>query len=602
LGSAGGGFFPTSWGWATLAFLWIAAVTVLVGSQPGLTMLETGFLGGLLVIAIWVGASSGWSTNVTQTVLEVERTLVYVSGVLALLLLARGRSPVHVLAGVLTGIVFVSSYALATRLFPERAGTFPIPGNRLSEPLTYANGLGIFAAMGALLALGFVARGRSRIARATGAASLLVLVPVIYFTFSRGAWIALGLGLLGAIALDQRRLQLTTALLVATPAPVAAVVLASRSEAFTQQDAGLMEAARQGRELALFIVLLAFAAAFAAVVLREAERRLAFGRPVRLAYGAALVVVVAVGLVLVFARYGGPSALASKAYDAFRDHPAPVTGDLNERLFSFEDNWRAEIWGVAWSNYEAHPWLGSGAGTYEQVWMRDRPVAVKVRDAHSLYLEILSELGPVGLILLVSTLAFPVLAGIKARQCGLGSAALGAYTAYLAHAGVDWDWEMPVVTVTALFSGVALLVAAERRESKLFQGRRIGGLALILVLASFAFVGLVSNRALTRSAEAGLRGDIAAAQTQARRAARWAPWSYQPWQQLGELELADGSRARAHTHFLKAIAKNQGDWELWLDLVLASDGRGQLQALKVASRLNPRSPQIAEIAKSLDVP
>jgi len=601
LGGADGGYFPTSWGWSSLAFLWFAAVAVLIARQVRLRTLETGFLGGLLALAIWIGASSGWSANITQTVLEVERTVLYVSGVLALLVVSRGRSPVPVLGAILAAISVLSSYALTTRLFPERLGTYPIPGNRVSEPLTYTNALGILAVMGALLALGFVARSRSWVGRALAAASLLILVPTLYFTFSRGAWIALGLGLLAAIAIDRRRLQLITALLLITPAPAAAVILASQSHGLTRPDAPLIEASRDGHRLALLIVLLGFAAAAAALALKGAERRLAFGGPLRLACAAVLLVAVAVGLAFVFARYGSPRTLASKAYDSFQS-PPPASVDLNERLFTSSGNWRAENWSVAWKNYKAHPWLGSGAGTYEQVWMRDRPVTVKVRDAHSLYLETLSELGPVGLTLLLGTLAIPIVAGIRASNRRLVSLALGAYVAYLVHAGIDWDWEMPAVTVTALFCGVGLLVAAKNGEPKpLSAAGRIGGLTLILVLASFAFVGLVGNRALTRSADAGLRGQATEARAEARTSARWAPWSYQPWEQLGELELADGSLAKAQTYFRKGIRKNERDWELWLDLALASDGRERLQAVTVAWRLNPRSPQIAEVAQSLGI-
>jgi hypothetical protein len=44
-----------------------------------------------------------------------------------------------------------------------------------------------------------------------------------------------------------------------------------------------------------------------------------------------------------------------------------------------------------------------------------------------------------------------------------GAAAAGAYVAFLFHAGVDWDWEMPAVTVAGLACGVALM--AERKFS-----------------------------------------------------------------------------------------------------------------------------------------
>jgi hypothetical protein len=56
--------------------------------------------------------------------------------------------------------------------------------------------------LGSLLALGVVADSRRPALRAAAAAALVVLVPTMYFTFSRGGWIALGLGLTAAAALD----------------------------------------------------------------------------------------------------------------------------------------------------------------------------------------------------------------------------------------------------------------------------------------------------------------------------------------------------------------------------------------------------------------
>ena len=68
---------------------------------------------------------------------------------------------------------------------------------------------------------------------------------------------------------------------------------------------------------------------------------------------------------------------------------------------------RAQYWRVAWRAFERHPLLGSGAGTFDEQWLRYRGSGVSVRDAHSLYLETLSELGVVGLLLLVALLALP---------------------------------------------------------------------------------------------------------------------------------------------------------------------------------------------------
>ena len=68
----------------------------------------------------------------------------------------------------------------------------PVAGYRLTEPVGYWNGMGILAAMGVLLALGFAARARTISARAVSAALVVLLLPTVYFTFGRGPWIALG--------------------------------------------------------------------------------------------------------------------------------------------------------------------------------------------------------------------------------------------------------------------------------------------------------------------------------------------------------------------------------------------------------------------------
>ena len=43
---------------------------------------------------------------------------------------------------------------------------------------------------------------------------------------------------------------------------------------------------------------------------------------------------------------------------------------------------------------------GNGAGTYQLQWAQHRPYVFTVIDAHSLYLEVLGELGLVGFLLI----------------------------------------------------------------------------------------------------------------------------------------------------------------------------------------------------------
>src|SRR5439155_6624426 len=76
---------------------------------------------------------------------------------------------------------------------------------------------------------------------------------------------------------------------------------------------------------------------------------------------------------------------------------------------------RPHYWRVAWHEVELNPVLGSGAGTFDRYWLLYRPVGSFARDAHSLYLETLAELGPVGLVLLLAALGLPLLVLRKRR-------------------------------------------------------------------------------------------------------------------------------------------------------------------------------------------
>jgi O-antigen ligase len=121
---------------------------------------------------------------------------------------------------------------------------------------------------------------------------------------------------------------------------------------------------------------------------------------------------------------------------------------------------RSAYWRAAISDAREHPLAGSGAGSFDDYWTRHRTVEVGVQDAHSLYLETLAELGLVGLALLVCTLVPPLIAVGVARSDPNVAIAAAGYIAFLVHAGLDWDWEMPAATLTGLACAAALLAAA----------------------------------------------------------------------------------------------------------------------------------------------
>ena len=585
-----GGYFPTGWAWGALVSLVVVAALLVLGTAVQPSSLGLVSLGGLGGFAVWTWLALLWSDDAAATTLEGQRVLLYVSAFAALLIVVRRATVPLILAATFTAIFLASGYGLLTRLFPERLGVYdPVAAYRLEEPLTYWNALGVFAVMGALLGLGFATRAQTLAARALSAATLPLLFATVYFTFSRGAWIAGAVGLTAAVALDPRRLQLLAGALVLAAPSALAVLISSQQEALTRTDVlDASEASHDGQRLAVYLILLAGASALAAVLFWLSGRAVAPSRQARLLFVGLLVFVAVATLLAVFVRYGGPVSLAQKGYDSFTTTSGETPVNLNRRLFTFSGSYRSELWHAAWEDYEANPVLGSGPGTYEQYWNAHRPIQHKVRDAHSLYLEVLAELGPIGLALLLVALGAPLVAGALARGSPLIPAAFAAYAAYLVHAGVDWDWEMGAVTLAALAVAGALVAAADRREGPSFLSPRLraGGIVAALLLSVVAFVGVVGSSALAASDRALAKGKYGEASSQARKASDWWWWSPDPWRQLGDVAAEQGDTAAARDYYRKAIAKDGGDWKLWYDLATVTTGEESRQALAEATRLN----------------
>ena len=603
LAADGGGFDPTSWGWSTVALLLVVAGSlVLGGRRPG--HLEWTFLGALAMLAGWVWLSLLWSSDFSQTVLEGERMLLYVAGPAALLLLGRRSSVEGLLAAIALAITTICAYALAWRTLAPGRGAYqvlstdPQASFRLARPLGYANALAIFAAMGIVLALGFALRGRTLTARALGSAGLVILATTLYFTYGRGAWPALAVGLVVLVALERDRLEAVAGLLLFGIAPAVAVVLASRAHTVTSAPGSVAAASHDGRLLAVALVALAALAAVLPMALDRLTGKIALGDSSRRALAAALA---AAGVALVAAalvHVGGPGAAIRRAYHAF-NAPAPlVKSNESRRLFSLSGSNRSEYWHVAWREIEAHSWLGGGAGSYQRYWLRHRRNALPVLDAHSLYLETLAELGPIGLGLLLCALAVPLTAVRRARPHPLVSAAAGAYVAFLLHAAIDWDWEMAAVTLAALACGVAVLLAARGTEAPLGRAYRVPAIALAGLLCALAIGGYVGNQAAASASDALDAEHLGTAASDAKQARWWQPWSPEPLRLLGEAQLQAGRVAEARTSFLRGLRKDGRDWELWLDLALATRGQERRAALDHVAALNPLSSELRDLSGS----
>ena len=603
--ASNGGYAATSWGWATVALAWLAVLAVVLRPDVYVGRLELVTLLAYAAFVVWTLASALWSDDAGASVLSAERALVYATALTTVAIVVRARAYGALVTGVWAGATLVCGYGTLTRLYPDRFVTNDaVAGRRLAEPVGYWNSLGLLAAVGLLLAVGLVAATRSRALVAAAAASLVPLSLALYFTYSRGSLLALAAGAAVVLALDPRRLRFALAGGLTGAVAALAVLKAAHLTPLTTRGASVHAAAGAGATLMRVALLCALVCAVIGVLLVEAERRIDVPRALRLAFAGLLVVCLLASLVAVTAKYGTPSSIAHRAWHSFTAKPPKrAGGSLNTRLLTLSNNGRVELWRVAWHDFRSHPLAGSGAGSYYAVWVQHRNLATQVRNAHSLYLETLAELGAPGLLFLAAALLTPLVAGVRARSSPVVVAATGAYAAFLLHAGFDWDWQLPGVVLAPLLVGAALLLAARPASGLVSTGvaGRIAAGGVLALVAIFAAYTLAGNKALADSRTAARESRWDAAESRARRAASLQPWSADPWRALGEAQLQGGDRPAARRSLRTALGKNGRDWQLWLDLALASEGRARAAAARRALALNPLSTEIRRIETFLGI-
>ncbi|MGI8480054.1 MAG: O-antigen ligase family protein [Gaiellaceae bacterium] len=269
--------------------------------------------------------------------------------------------------------------------------------------------------------------------------------------------------------------------------------------------------------------------------------------------------------------------------------------DLNDRLFNLSGTGRVEQWRVAFDDVSEHPAFGSGAGSYQRFWLEHRESNIAVRDAHSLYLEILAELGPVGLALVLLLIGFPLVLAVRLRRRPLVPIAAAALVAYLARAGIDWDWEFPILTLVALACAGVIVAEGVERPTQLARWVRVALLAAVVALVPVVAVTTFGNRAEAASAEAFGARDFDRAAAEAETAERLAPWSVEPLVLLGRAQAAAGDHLSARVTFRRAAARAPERWRVWFELAAVSKGPRREAALRRARALNPLESQIRDL-------
>ena len=133
-----------------------------------------------------------------------------------------------------------------------------------------------------------------------------------------------------------------------------------------------------------------------------------------------------------------------------------------ERLTTVSSN-RYEYWRVGVRAFAERPLAGLGAGGFRVFWLQEREIGEAVKDTHSLPIEVAAELGLAGLVALAvaARRRGPRGARRAARAPAAAAGPAAALVAWFLHACIDWDWQMPAVTLPAIVLAGTLIALGE---------------------------------------------------------------------------------------------------------------------------------------------
>jgi hypothetical protein len=555
-------------------------------------------VGATAGLTAWAGVSVAWSIAGDLSWDWLARGIVYVA-FLALGALA-GALPggTRRLAALLT-VVFAAALGWALlgvavpSLFPDGDRIA-----RLREPVGYWNALALLA--DAAIAFGlWTARSPRLVGRAAGCLVIYAAVVALLLTQSRagvvGAVVVLALWL---VASDERLADALRAVLAGVPALLVAGWAFTRP-ALVEDGAVRADRVADGKVFAALALgggLVVLLAAWRAPVRRLVAER---GDAVRAAILAACAVIVVAGAAGFVARVGDPVSWA--------DSQLSRGECLNEpgRLADLCANNRLKWWGEALDVAAGRPVAGSGAGTFALARRRYRESATPVTEPHSVPLQILADLGVVGLglgLLAAGGALVGVRRGLRLAAGGERPAAVALACLVLAfgvHALVDYDLDFVAVTGPA-FAALGALLAVGRPRAAIRAGvpGLVGlvavGAASILAVALPAIASHEVDRALA-AIDAGHLGEAVDA---ADRARLLNPLSPGPLQARALAADAAGDRSAAVAWYEEATRLQPENPDTWYDLglyqaIATDDQCAAYAALNHSYTLDPHSTRWA---------
>ncbi len=583
------------------------------GTRLALSRPAKAALGGMLGLAAWSALSAFWSPTPDIAVADAQRIFGYAVafGVGLWLCILLGKR-IHLamaplaLAGLLAGI-----FTVATLLTGDDFVRYVDRGT-LQFPIGYRNANAAFFLIAlwpaATLAASRELDWRLR-ALALGAATLCLELAML--SQSRGSLIGAAAAIVVFLVASRDRARGVLWLVLAViPALVVIPALSDLYQtAGTVGYEGTAEIRDAGRAALGGMLVAAVVGALVALLERRrpaSDATLARANRV-VAVGAAVLAVA--GLLSFTIATGDPVGWVGDRVDEFLTQGSPQTDGSATRFGVNAGSERDDLWRVAVDDARDDPLLGLGGGGFQYSYLlgRSREGIQSARDAHSVELEIASELGFTGLALFGLAIIGAAAGAWRARGLGQPAAALSAcaltVAAYwLAHSSLDWFWTYTGVTapVFALLGSACAPASVAVDEAGPTRWRPLVAVGAA-VLAVSVVPPYLSERYVSAAYD-GWRTDPERAEADLDRARSLNPLSIDPLLAEGGIARAAGDPDRAVAAFEEAEEKRPEEWatHYFLSALHRRTDPARARAeLDLALALNPLSTDLEALEERL---
>jgi O-Antigen ligase len=607
--------------------------------------------GLLLAFTALTAVSVVWSVQPDDSWRDAGRMLAY-SGVfaaaVALVRLAPGRWPA-VLGGLALASVVVCGYALLTKVFPGSL----VPADRyarLEDPYGYWNAVGLTASMGAICCLWLGARRSGHaLASALAYPAMGVLLLTLLLAYSRGALVALAVGVLLWFFIVPLRLRSTAVLGVGALGAVAVAGWDFSTHALSAEHVPLAEQVTAGHQLGALVLAMVIVLTLLGVGIGFWTGTRPPSRALRNQAGGTLLALIAVALIAFAGALAhsqrGLTGSISHTVDALTNPNAKVPPNTPGRLTAVASV-RARYWKEALDVFKAHPALGAGAEGFATAHLRYRNETLEVTHAHGFVVQTLADLGVVGLALALALWLVWMAAAGRAthpfnrrwsvRRSGragwqagwraLDAPALKRYgperigmlamlcvvVVFGVHSLVDWTWYVPGDACVALLCAGWLAGRGPLEDTAASVAPRPAGrpsqprIALASAAVVLALLAAWSQWQPQRSEEASVQAEAllsarnpVGALDAANSAVSRDPLSLEALSTLAAVQDASGHVALARATIERGVRLQPSNPKSWLDLGehdLASNPQAALHELQAAIYLNPESISPEELA------